>query len=138
MIGNIISYFFVYLQKFNINVVSLPISSYNDYINKEEPNNHYLEFTIPYLLWKYAVIIPANINENHRLLLVILPLAGQYYQLILSLSYENNSVLDFALFFFKYTLVHIKSMSTKNSGVTITTKVFENKKINPTEVYWFC
>ena len=99
MIGNIISYFFVYLLKFNINVVSLPTFFCNDYINKRERNNHYLQFTIPDLLSKDAVIIPTNINENHRVLLAILPLSGQYFQLTLSLSYENNSVLDFALLF---------------------------------------
>ena len=114
--------------------MTLPTFFYDEYINKRERNNHYLQFTISDLLSKDVVFIPANINENHWLLLVILPLARTVIS-IDYLSYENNSVLDFALFFLKHTLVYIKSVSTKNIGGIIITKLFENKKIDPTVVY---
>ena len=96
---NIISYFFVYLQKFNTNVVSLPTFFYNDYIDKKGCNSHYLQFTISDLLSKDVVFIPTNINENHWMLFVILPLA-RTVMLIDSLSYKNNSALYFTLFVF--------------------------------------
>ena len=71
----IISYFFVNLQKFNTIIVSFPTFFCNDYINKRERNNHYLQFTISDPLSNDVVFIPTNIKENHWLLLVILLLA---------------------------------------------------------------
>ena len=94
-----------------------------------------MQFTIPDLLSKDVVFIPIKINENQWQLLAFLPLARTVIS-IDYLSYENNSVLYFALFFLKKrTLGYIKSVSTKNIGGIIITKVFENKKINLNVVY---
>ena len=87
--------------------MSLPTFFYNDCINKGERNNLCWQFTIPDLLSKDVVFIPTKINENQWQLLAFLPLARTVIS-INSLSYENTSVLDFALFFLKktYTSVH--------------------------------
>ena len=88
---NIISYFFVYLEKSDTDFVSLRTFICNDYINKRECNNHSLRFTIPDLLSKDVVFIPTNIRKNNWLLFVILPLARTVTSTD-SLSYENNAV----------------------------------------------
>ena len=103
MLGNIISYFFVCLQKFNTNVVSSTFF-YNDYINKRKWNKHYLQFTAPDLLSKYVVYIPTNINENHWLILVILALARTVIS-IGSLSYEKIQFWILLCFFKICTIV---------------------------------
>ena len=72
--NNIISYFSLCLQKFNRNVLSWPIFLYSNYNNMRVQSNHYLQFATPDNLSRNVVFVPANLNETHWILLVVLPL----------------------------------------------------------------
>ena len=95
---NIIQYFFFYLQKLNTNVVSLSTFFSSHYINKSEWNNLYWQVKVHDRLSTDVVLIQINIECSHWLLLVVVPLAKTVI-FIDTLSYENNSVLNFPPFF---------------------------------------
>lgn len=108
--------------------MSLSIYFYSDSVTHIVNNNFYFQLTTPHLFNKKINHIEMSKNENHWVLIVVLP----HYQAVItidSLSYDNENIVQFAMQFLRtYATLHKIDFKEENWNFFIIL-VYKDRKV---------